>query len=91
MMPVEMIIQEVEKICKKHGIEHLILIGSFATGVATKTSDVDFALKGGKVTMELLDEVSNIQTLRKIDIVEYDSCKNSLLLEDIDKYGKQIY
>ena len=30
-------------------------------------------------------------TLRKIDIFDYDSIHNEFLLEDIKKYGKQIY
>ena len=34
---------------------------------------------------------TEIETLRKIDIFDYDSIKNPFLLEDIEKYGKQIY
>ena len=42
--------------------------------------------------MESLEQaVLEIDTLRKIDIFDYDSIRNPFLLEDIRKYGKQIY
>ena len=37
------------------------------------------------------NDISQIDTLRKIDLFDYDSIKNEYLLEDIKKYGKQIY
>lgn len=40
---------------------------------------------------QLEEDLEEIETLRKIDIFDYDSIKNKYLLEDIDKYGKQIY
>ena len=41
--------------------------------------------------MQLEDDLLQIETLRKIDIFDFDSIKNKYLLEDIKKYGKQIY
>ena len=41
--------------------------------------------------LKLEEDLEEIETLRKIDIFDYDSIKNKYLLEDIDKYGKQIY
>ena len=41
--------------------------------------------------MQLEDDLQQIETLRKIDIFDFDSIKNEYLLEDIKKYGKQIY
>ena len=41
--------------------------------------------------MQLEDDLLQIKTLRKIDIFDFDSIKNEYLLEDIKKYGKQIY
>ena len=70
---------------------HIYLIGSFATGTARKTSDIDFAVKGCKDILKLEEDLEEIETLRKIDIFDYDSIKNKYLLENIDKYGKQIY
>ena len=90
-MSLDEIIIEVEGICKKYGIEHLYLFGSYATGTATKTSDVDFVIKGGVCSDKMQEEIDNISTLKKVDLFEYDKIKNQYLLEDIDKYGKQIY
>ena len=36
-------------------------------------------------------DLEKIETLRKIDILEYETIRNQYLLEDIAKYGKQIY
>ena len=41
--------------------------------------------------MRLEEELSEIDTLRKIDVFDYGSINNDFLLEDIRKYGKQIY
>ena len=37
VMPVDQLIIEVTKICKKNGVKRLDLFGSFATGTATPT------------------------------------------------------
>lgn len=92
VMPVAEIVERVKKICKENGVEHLSLFGSFATGTATETSDVDFVVYGCRDILKLEEEiVMKIDTLRKIDIFEYESIHNQFLLEDIKKYGKQIY
>lgn len=36
-------------------------------------------------------EIENLPTLFSVDIVDMDTCTNTLLLEDIRKYGKKIY
>lgn len=91
MMSIETIIEKMTAICRKQGVEHLILFGSFATNTAAERSDVDFAVKGCKNLFQLEDEVESIETLRKIDIVDYDAICSPYLKEDIDQYGKQIY
>ena len=85
------IMAEVEAICRKKEVEHLYLFGSYATGEQTDTSDIDFVVKGCKDISRLRSEVEQIRTLKKIDIFDYDQCKNSFLKEDMDRYGKQIY
>lgn len=67
------------------------MFGSFATGTATPTSDIDFVVYGCQDILKLEENLEEISTLRKIDIFDYDSIKNKFLLEDIQKYGKQIY
>ena len=91
IMPVSELIDKVEEICKANGVKRLDLFGSFATGTATDTSDIDFVVYGCKDLLKLERDLESIDTLRRIDIFDYDSIKNPFLLEDIEKYGKQIY
>ena len=91
VMPISDLIDQVSQICKRNGVQRLDLFGSFATGTATPTSDIDFVVYGWKDILHLEDELADIDMLRKIDIFEYESIKNKFLKEDIEKYGKQIY
>ena len=91
VMPIRELIEQVERICRKNGVRRLDLFGSFATGTALPTSDIDFVVYGCKDILHLEDELADIDTIRKIDIFEYESIKNKFLKEDIEKYGKQIY
>lgn len=90
-MPISELIEKVSIICKKNGVKRLDLFGSFATGTATPTSDIDFVVYGCENLIQLEEDLNIIDTLRKIDIFDYDNIKNEYLLEDITKYGKQIY
>ena len=90
-MPIPELIYRVTEICKKNKVQRLDLFGSFATGTATPTSDIDFVVYGCQDILKLEEDLEEINTLRKIDIFDYDSIKNKFLLEDIQKYGKQIY
>lgn len=90
-MPITELIDRVTEICKKNKVQRLDLFGSFATGTATPTSDIDFVVYGCQDILKLEEDLEEINTLRKIDIFDYDSIKNKFLLEDIQKYGKQIY
>ncbi len=90
-MPIPELIEKVSAICKRNDIKHLKLFGSFATGTATPSSDIDFVVYGCPDIMKPEEDLTEIDTLRKIDILEYDSIHNPFLLEDIEKYGKRIY
>lgn len=91
VMTVEDILNQVERLCRKYDVEHLYLFGSHATGTATPTSDIDIVIKGGNHIGLLKEEIEHIKTLKKIDVFEYDKCKNQYLKEDIDLYAKKIY
>ena len=91
VMDVNEIIERVEKICRENGVERLSLFGSFAKGNAAFTSDIDFVVYGCKDLIKLEQDLEQIDTLRKIDIFEYESIKDPFLLEDIEKYERQIY
>ena len=90
-MPISELIEQVTEICKKNGVKRLDLFGSFATGTSTPTSDIDFVVYGCNNLIKLETDLEEIETLRKIDIFDYDSIHNEFLREDIHKYGKQIY
>ena len=90
-MPISELIEQVTEICKKNGVKRLDLFGSFATGTSTPTSDIDFLVYGCNNLIKLETDLEQIETLRKIDIFDYDSIHNEFLREDIHKYGKQIY
>ena len=90
-MPISELIEQVTEICKKNGVKRLDLFGSFATGTSTPTSDIDFVVYGCNNLIKLETDLEQIETLRKIDIFDYDSIHTEFLREDIHKYGKQIY
>ena len=91
VMPISELIEKVKEICKMNQVRRLDLIGSFATGTALPTSDIDFVVYGCNDILKLERDLEMIDTLRKIDVFDYDAIKNEYLLEDIRKYGKQIY
>ena len=91
IMPVSELIEKVAAVCKKNGVKRLDLFGSFAPDTAAPTSDIDFVVYGCRDLLQLEDDLAEIDTLRKIDIFDYDNIHNEFLLEDIKKYGKQIY
>lgn len=90
-MRVEEIIRQVTEVCKKNGVEHLALFGSCAKGTNTKYSDLDFIVYGSADMDTLREEVDKIMTLKKIDLFEYDLCRNRYLKEEMDQYAKKIY
>ena len=90
-MPISELIEQVTEICKKNGVKRLDLFGSFSTGTSTPTSDIDFVVYGCNNLIKLETDLEQIETLRKIDIFDYDSIHNEFLREVIHKYGKQIY
>ena len=61
----------------------LDLFVSFATNTATPTSDIDFVVYGCPDLLQLEDDLQQLETLRKIDIFDFDNIKNEFLLEDI--------
>ena len=88
-MRVEEVIAEITQRCKNYGAKRIILFGSRAT----ERSDIDIAVAGVASCdiYELQEELEDIPTLYKIDLVDLDTCKNQLLLEDIKEYGREIY
>ena len=89
-MRVEDVIEEITQRCRKYGAQEIILFGSRAKGTATERSDIDIAVSGVKDFDTLSDEVEDLPTLYSVDLLNLDTCRNDLLLEDIRQYGCKI-
>ena len=90
-MTINSILEEIINLAKKSSASTGILFGSSATGPATDRSESDSAVSGLPDTENLREELDNLPTLYTIDLVNLDECGNQLLLEDIRKYGREIY
>ena len=84
------IISEVAALCREYGAKKVILYGSRAKGTARERSDIDIAVSGAERFGELAEKVDDIPTLFSVDLLNLDTCRNNLLLEDIKEYGRKI-
>ena len=75
---------------QKYSIEKLVLFGSRARGTNTERSDIDIAVSGVDNFESLVEKVEELPTLFSVDLVNMDTCRNQLLLEDIRQYGREI-
>lgn len=89
-MSPEEVIKEVERLCKKYQAKEVILYGSRAKGTARERSDIDIAVTGVDDFDMLAEEVEDLPTLYSVDLLNLDTCRNQLLLEDIREYGRKI-
>lgn len=75
-----------------HGIKRVIVFGSAARGDEGRGSDLDVAVEGEFDYYQLDERIKGeIDTLRTIDIVEYDEVKSRRFKEEIDRYGRVVY
>ena len=89
-MKVEEFIRRVAELCRQYDAKKVILYGSRAKGTALERSDIDIAVSGVKDFDKLSDEVEDLPTLYSVDLLNLDTCRNDLLLEDIRQYGCKI-
>ena len=89
-MKADEVICEVSKLCRDFQADEVILYGSRAKGTARERSDIDIAVSGVKDFDTLSDEVEDLPTLYSVDLLNLDTCRNDLLLEDIRQYGRKI-
>lgn len=68
----------------------MILYGSRAKGTARERSDIDIAVSGVDNFELLVEKVEELPTLYSVNMVNMDTCRNQLLLEDIRQYGREI-
>lgn len=89
-MKAEEVVQDVAKLCRSFRAKEVILYGSRAKGTARERSDIDIAVTGVEDFDLLVEKVEELPTLYSVDLVNMDTCRNQLLLEDIRKYGRKI-
>lgn len=68
----------------------VILYSSRAMGTVRERSDIDIAVSGVDNFDELVEKVEDLPALYSIDLLNLDTCRNELLLEDIKEYGREI-
>ena len=89
-MRAEEVIEEVADLCRQFQAKKVILYGSRAKGTARDRSDIDIAVSGVDNFELLVEKVEELPTLYSVDMVNMDTCRNQLLLEDIRQYGREI-
>ena len=88
-MRAEEVIEEVVKLCRSFQAKEAVLYGSRAKGTARERSDIDIAVTGVENFDLLAEKVGDLPTLYSVDLLNMDTCRNELLLEDIRKYGRK--
>ena len=84
----------IEVFSSNEKIEKAILFGSRASNTEKYNSDIDIAIIGDNDLLfceRIKEELSNIPTLLKFDIVNYYDIKNPNLKNHIDEDGIVIY
>ena len=89
-MKADEVINQIAELCRKYKVKEVILYGSRAKGTARERSDIDIAVSGAENFDILVEKVEELPTLYSVDLVNMDTCKNQLLLEDIRQYGREI-
>lgn len=90
-MRAEEVIHMVTEVCRTYAVKKVILFGSRAKGTAKERSDIDIAVSGARDFARLSEDIENLPTLYTVDVVDLDTCTNTLLMEDINEYGRKIY
>ena len=76
-------------------VEAIYLFGSRARGDADDKSDIDLAILCPEASVEdwnnIAEYLGNAPVLNHIDAVRYDTLKNGLFKQQIDKYKQVLY
>ena len=82
---------------KKYNISHVRIFGSYAKGIATQKSDIDFLVefKSGASLFDLYDLKDDLKQKlkKKVDILTFQSAKENAILdyESVIKESVVIY
>ena len=83
-------IKEDAELCRSFCAKKVVLYGSRAMGNARECSDIDVAVSGVEEFELLREKVDDLPTLFTVDLLNLDTCKYQLILEDIRDYGREI-
>ena len=83
-------IKEDAELCRSFGAKKVIIYGSRVMGNARECSDIDVAVSGVEEFELLREKVDDLPTLFTVDLLNLDTCKYQLILEDIRDYGREI-
>lgn len=89
-MTAEEVVQEVAKKCRDFHATRVVLYGSRAKGTSRERSDIDIAVSGVRDFEQLEEQIEELPTLYSVDLLNMDTCRNELLMEDIRQYGREI-
>jgi predicted nucleotidyltransferase len=81
---------------REAAVEVVVLFGSRAKGNFKPGSDVDIALKGSRLTTQVINRISyqlNEETIMpyRFDVLNYHTITEPALIDHIDRVGKTIY
>lgn len=89
------VLMKIKEIASKYKVERVVLFGSRARGDHSETSDYDIAIFGKSLSLVdktlLREDVEEIHTLKKIDIVFVNKDLNDKFMENIKNEGVVIY
>ena len=89
------LLYNMNNIFKSHKeIEKIILFGSRAENREEYNSDIDLSVVGDFDFLfceRLKEELSELETLLKFDVINHNDINNNELKNNIEKYGKIIY
>ena len=83
---------DIQKILSKYPITKAVLFGSRARGDYKSTSDIDIAIwwSDDQGRGLLAQELEDLPTIHKIDLVDFDSIENQAMKDNIVSDGLEI-
>ena len=87
----EQVLIEIKALAEKYSIEQVILFGSRARGDFKERSDIDLAVRGGRIELFSVAVDEETSTLLKYDIVNLNGSVQKELLDSIENEGVILY
>ncbi len=90
------VIDEINGVFRKHSeVEKVLIFGSRAKGNYRPGSDIDLAVIGSGLDFRKLFKISceieDLELLYGVDLIDYQSKKNTPIGEHIDRVGQVFY